>query len=172
MPEYTLKYLVVGASEVGKTSLIKRYVEGEFTEGFKITIGVDFLTKIVQLPNAQGKTSRVTFQVWDIAGQAEFTNFSHLYMKNTHCVFLVFDLSRPETYNRLQNWKKQVVKTNPNVFCVVVGNKSDLVSSSPIPEDQVLSELEPIDFFLTSAKTGSKVEETFILMGKKILSAI
>ncbi|MFX0087021.1 MAG: ADP-ribosylation factor-like protein [Candidatus Hodarchaeota archaeon] len=64
-PKYAFKLLLVGEPEVGKTSLIKRYVDDFFKEGYQITLGVDFLSKTVMI-----KDTEVSFQIWDVAGQS------------------------------------------------------------------------------------------------------
>ncbi len=82
--KFAFKLLLVGEPEVGKTSLIKRYVENFFEEGYQITLGVDFLSKTIQLPGENGQEQELIYQIWDVAGQSGFTNFRHLYLKKAH----------------------------------------------------------------------------------------
>ncbi|MCK4848770.1 MAG: GTP-binding protein [Candidatus Heimdallarchaeota archaeon] len=171
--KFAFKLLLVGEPEVGKTSLIKRYVDGFFQEGYQITLGVDFLSKTINLPDEEnGGEQELIYQIWDVAGQSGFTNFRHLYLKKAHGVFLVFDLTRPEeTFDKLIRWRKDVQEQSPNAKIIVIGNKEDLVDleNLPISEKEVLEKLEAHQYFTTSAKTGSRVEGAFIQIGKLIL---
>jgi small GTP-binding protein len=168
--KFAFKLLLVGEPEVGKTSLIKRYVDNFFEEGYQITLGVDFLSKTLTLEGKEGKQELI-YQIWDVAGQSGFTNFRHLYLKKAHGVFLVFDLSRAEeTYKKLVRWREDVDEQSPNAKIIVIGNKEDLSEGkTPATRDEILDQLKAQDFITTSAKTGSKVEDAFITMGKLIL---
>jgi small GTP-binding protein len=111
------------------------------------------------------------YQIWDVAGQSGFTNFRHLYLKKAHGVFLVYDLSRiEETYTKLKRWRDDVQEQSPNAKIIVIGNKEDLLSGGvPNSKEKILEELSAQEFITTSAKTGSKVEDAFVTMGKLIL---
>ena len=170
--KFAFKLLLVGEPECGKTSLIKRYVDNFFEEGYQITLGVDFLSKTIQLEDENGQEHDLIFQINDVAGQSGFTNFRHIYLKKAQGVFLVFDLSRPEeTFNKLDRWRKDVQEQSPNAKIIVIGNKEDLVDPEnlPISEEEALEKLEAHRFITTSAKTGAKVEGAFVAMGKLIL---
>lgn len=170
--KFAFKLLLVGEPEVGKTSLIKRYVENFFEEGYQITLGVDFLSKTIQLPGENGQEQELIYQIWDVAGQSGFTNFRHLYLKKAHGVFLVFDLARlDETFGKLERWRSDVHEQSPNAKIIVIGNKEDLVDQEnpPITEKEVLEKLEAHGYITTSAKTGLKVEGAFVHMGRLIL---
>lgn len=171
--KFTCKLLLVGEPEVGKTSLIKRYVDGFFEQGYKITLGVDFLSKTITLLDEEsGEENELTYQINDIAGQSGFTSFRHLYLKKAQGVFLVFDLSRPEeTFNKLIRWREDVQEQSPKAKIIVIGNKEDLVDleNPPISEKEVLEKLKAHSYITTSAKTGSRVEGAFVQIGKLIL---
>ncbi|MHA1972123.1 MAG: Rab family GTPase [Candidatus Hodarchaeales archaeon] len=171
-PKYAFKLLLVGEPEVGKTSLIKRYVDNFFKEGYQITLGVDFLSKTVNIENPKThEDQEVSFQIWDVAGQSSFTNFRHLYLKKAHGVFLVFDLTRIEkTYDKLDRWLADVKEQSPQAKIIVIGNKED-IADGKLPEEEaaILKRFNAAQFFTTSAKTGSKVQDAFIQMGKLIL---
>ena len=165
-PKYAFKLLLVGEPEVGKTSLIKRYVDDFFKEGYQITLGVDFLSKTVNI-----KDTEVSFQIWDVAGQSGFTNFRHLYLKKAHGVFLVFDLTRIEdTFEKLERWCADVKEQSPNAKIIVIGNKEDVAKGKlPLTKEEILERFTAKEFFTTSAKTGSKVQDAFELMGEMII---
>ncbi|MFW9854810.1 MAG: Rab family GTPase [Candidatus Thorarchaeota archaeon] len=171
-PKYSFKLLLVGEPEVGKTSLIKRYVDDFFKEGYQITLGVDFLSKTVILQDPKtGEDRELSFQIWDVAGQSGFTNFRHLYLKKAQGVFLVFDLTRiDETYKKLERWRKDVQEQSPSAKIIVIGNKEDLAKGKlPSSREEIIKHFQAQEFFTTSAKTGAKVQEAFTVMGEAIL---
>lgn len=170
--KFAFKLLLVGEPEVGKTSLIKRYVDDFFKEGYQITLGVDFLSKSVHIQDPKtGEDQELTFQIWDVAGQSGFTNFRHLYLKKAHGVFLVFDLSRPDiTYEKLDRWRADIEEQSPNAKVIVIGNKEDIAKGEvPASKEEILDRFKALEFFTTSAKTGSRVQEAFVQMGQLIL---
>jgi small GTP-binding protein len=170
-PKFAFKLLLVGEPEVGKTSLIKRYVDDFFQEGYQITLGVDFLSKTVNLKDpVSGDDQEISFQIWDVAGQSGFTNFRHLYLKKAHGVFLVFDLTRPDlTYEKLDRWHADIKEQSPSAKIIIVGNKEDLAGELPASKEKILERFDAQEIFTTSAKTGAKVEKAFTVMGQLIL---
>ena len=169
--KFAFKLLLVGEPEVGKTSLIKRYVDDFFKEGYQITLGVDFLSKSVLITDPNGDVHELTFQIWDVAGQSGFTNFRHLYLKKAHGVFLVFDLTRPDpTYEKLDRWRADINEQSPTAKVIVLGNKEDIAEGKfPISKEEILDRFKAVEFFVTSAKTGAHVQEAFVQMGQLIL---
>lgn len=169
--KFAFKLLLVGEPEVGKTSLIKRYVDDFFKEGYQITLGVDFLSKTVNMKDPKtGEDTELTFQIWDVAGQSGFTNFRHLYLKKAHGVFLVFDLTRQDmTYEKLDRWREDIQEQSPGAKIMVIGNKEDVEEKLPAEEKEILKRFHAQDFFTTSAKTGSRVQEAFVKMAHLIL---
>ena len=164
--KFAFKLLLVGEPEVGKTSLIKRYVDNFFKEGYQITLGVDFLSKTVKM-----KDKEIVYQIWDVAGQSGFTNFRHLYLKKAHGVFLVFDLTRPDpTYEKLDRWRADIKEQSPNAKVIVLGNKEDIAEGKlPGSKEEILDRFGAKEFYETSAKTGTRVQEAFVQMGQLIL---
>ena len=89
------------------------------------------------------------------------------------CNILVFDLSRPdETFSKLERWRNDVEEQSPNAKIIVIGNKEDLSGDLPASKEEILTNLKAQEFITTSAKTGLKVEEACITMGKLILGEI
>ena len=97
--ERLLKILVIGESAVGKSCLLLRYTDDKFQETFMTTIGVDFKTKHIEV-NGQ----KVKLQIWDTAGQDRFRSITKAYYRGAHCILVVFDISRKDTFNQTKMW--------------------------------------------------------------------
>jgi len=190
-PKY--KVLVIGDYAVGKTSLIRRYTEGYFTPNYKLTIGVDFAVK--NLPEKTMKEKKkneetgemvevettrppMTLQLWDIAGHERFGTMTRVYYKYAIAAVVVFDISRPATFDAVQKWKedvdnKVVLPDGNRIPCVLLANKIDTVMADENDEefskapaglgksflDQFAQENGFIGWFPTSAATNKNVDE-------------
>lgn len=140
-----------------------------------MTIGADFAVKKMSL----GETD-YTLQIWDLAGQQRFSAVREVYYRGTAGALLVFDVSRPETYEVLPNWLHELIRNNKNriVPLVLIGNKSDLRDSSPytVPKEYAQEYADQLSawsgFYVpyveTSAKTGLNVESVFTLLTEQI----
>ena len=171
-----LKICLVGESFVGKTSIRKRFLGERFDTSYLITIGADFAVKTVQ-----GANETLRFQIWDLAGQAKFTNVRDLYFRGSLGALVVFDITRPETLPVIDKWIDELYKNSGkgSVPIILLGNKSDLKDEceQPVnPDDAAtfMNEMKEkyktdIKYLDTSAKTGLNVEEAFLQLGELIL---
>eukprot|EP01084_Bolivina_argentea_P276521 471837_1 len=161
IPKYKLVF--IGDEAVGKTSIITRYVNGEFDDNYEATIGVDFLTKTTFKNN----DSRVKLQLWDTAGQERFRSLIPSYIRNTHCVCLVFDITSKKSFDNIDFWYHKMAEYCANtskIQVVLVANKADLHSQRQVSFEQAKEKAEQlkINYILEmSAKSGFNVEELF-----------
>ncbi|MHA2088204.1 MAG: Rab family GTPase [Promethearchaeota archaeon] len=157
------KVIIVGPSAVGKTSLLNRFVHNEFILKYKVTIGVDFLTKTVEYE----PTKFAKLHIWDIGGQERFKFLHRSFYEGATGALLVFDLSRQNTFSSMKTWLREMRSImNREIPRVIIGNKSDLIPEigEMIDRGEVEEYANNEDCFYreTSAKTGENVERAFL----------
>ncbi|AXO81035.1 GTP-binding protein [Olleya aquimaris] len=158
------KIVLIGHFGVGKSSLIRRFVEDTFTEDYKVTIGVHVLKKEVKLPETD---KDITLVIWDLEGNDDITNTRPSYLIGTNGFLYVFDLTRPATYEKLSNDLDYISERFPKTPIKVIGNKKDLVTNEFIKQNkEVFGRF--VDFY-TSAKSGKNVEDVFTNLAKALI---
>ena len=170
MAEYSFKIIIIGPAAVGKSSLIRRFVENQFTLQYKFTIGVDFMTKIIEYePN---KSARLT--LWDIGGQDRFKMLRRNFYEGANGALVVFDLSRAQTFSKMKEWISDMHKLMKiKISFVILGNKVDLLTEI----GEVIDQNEPYQYaekndsvyIETSAKIGNNVEKAFVELTQRIV---
>lgn len=158
------KIVLIGHFGVGKTSLIRRFVENAFSEDYKVTIGVHISKKTVNISDDKKSVSLI---IWDLEGQDDVKKTRSSYLLGTHGFVYVFDLSRPTTFKNLESELKFLKENYPKAPVKVVGNKMDLVNKSYLT--QYSSIFKPLVDFFVSAKTGSRVETLFSKLAKELI---
>jgi small GTP-binding protein len=170
MYDYALKIIVIGPGAVGKSSLIRRFIENEFSFNYKFTIGVEISSKLVEYKN--GSSAMLT--IWDIGGQDRFKILRRNFYDGTSGAIAVFDLSRAETFTRMKEWVSDMYHLlDKEIPFVILGNKSDLVPKI----GETIEQNEPKRFasqnnslyIETSAKSGKNVEKAFKSLTQKII---
>lgn len=164
--EFSTKLILTGDFKVGKTSLIKRFVENTFQENYISTIGLQISKKTVEL----GPKTNVKFLIWDIGGQK--TMIAPNFYRGANSAFIVVDRTRNETLENVNRWHDEIKqKVTRNIPIVIVGNKSDLGDDIIISKEQIKDFAEKHGYFyiLTSAKTGENVNDTFLYIASKMM---
>ena len=156
-----IKIILVGESLVGKTSLIKQYIQKEFLEDNVITTSADKITKTIETKN----NTKYILEIWDTAGNKEYKATNKIFMRNSQIAILVYDITKKESFDELENSYNQIlnVNKNNNIVFAVAGNKSDLYEEQIIfPEEgiQFANKINAI-FKETSAKDYESVNELF-----------
>jgi len=163
MTGFSFKVIIVGPAAVGKTSLLNRFVHNEFDLKYKLTLGVDFLTKTLEYePSKSAK-----LQIWDIGGQERFKFLHRSFYDGAFGALIVFDLSRQNTFLGMKRWLSEMHSIlNDNIPTTILGNKSDLIPEigQIIDRNEVEEYAKNEDCFYieTSAKTGENVEFAFL----------
>jgi small GTP-binding protein len=170
MPNLQKKICLLGMYGVGKTSLVRRFVENLFEEKYQSTIGVKVDRKRVTLSGDQAH-SHVDLLVWDIAGQDDLPIPVQNYFRGAHGALVVHDLTRPESMQRLALYCERFLHAAPQAKIVFAGNKADLVeaqSFDPAQFQELLGHLAA-PHLLTSAKTGENVEQAFQKLAEAVV---
>ena len=125
MYDHMFKFLLIGNSAVGKSSMLSRYTEDIYPEnaGDISTIGVDLKIKTLEI---DGKIYKI--QIWDTAGQERFRSITASYYRGTHGIAIVYDITDRESFDKIKYWTEEITRNNSNdsVSIVLIGNKSDL----------------------------------------------
>lgn len=159
------KVVLVGHFGVGKSSLMRRFVQNTFSDNYIVTIGVHILKKEIKIEELN-----LTLVIWDIEGKDDIQKVRSSYLLGTSGFIYVIDPTRSQTYERFNEEIDFLKTTYPTSKIVSVANKSDLID---IEEFKKLLEQEniSIDYF-ASAKEGIEVENLFQTIGLKMVKNV
>lgn len=150
----TLKVIVGGEGNVGKTSLIRQYAKGKFSEARNLTLGIDITTHQFSVGGEPLKLA-----IWDIEGQAG--NRPNFYL-GAQAAVLVYDVSEPSSFKGLPEWIERCRKYCPEAPLLIVGNKLDLGQQVPQAWGDALARyVRAHQHGCVSAKTGERVAWAF-----------
>jgi Ras-related protein Rab-7A len=161
----SLKIIIIGDSCVGKTSLLKRYVNNTFLESYKATIGVDFLTKNIKI-----NKKIISLQLWDTAGNERFHTLSNAFYRGADACIIVFDLTNIISFNNLERWMDEFLVysnvSDPNNYpFIIIGNKSDLINeTNRAISDKYIQKFcqnKNVKYFEVSTKLNTNINHAF-----------
>jgi small GTP-binding protein len=157
------KVILLGHFGVGKTSLVKRFVQQRFSEEYHTTIGVKVDKKELVIGD-----HHLTMILWDIEGGKSQQHLPPSYFAGAHGIIYVFDLTRPATWETIQEELTYFTERLPSASKRIIGNKRDLVDEMQMREfqDRYKGQYD----YLSSAKTGENVEELFYALGLNMLT--
>ena len=165
--DFIFKVLLLGNSDVGKSSLLLRFVDSVWNESFVPTIGVDFKVKTLDIGE-----KRVKMQIWDTAGQERFRNVVATYFRGSNGILLIYDITSRESFKNLESWLIEIEKNaSENVLKILIGNKNDLENERVISkeEGQDFANRYSMQFIETSAKMDTNVSEAFLTLAKLMM---
>ncbi|KAM4755771.1 ras-related protein Rab-13 isoform 1-T1 [Cyanocitta cristata] len=195
--DHLFKLLLIGDSGVGKTCLVIRFAEDNFSSTYISTIGIDFKIRTVDI---DGK--KIKLQVWDTAGQERFKTITTAYYRGAVGIVLVYDITDEKSFENIQNWMKSIKEVGGGILGVqggrvvgggswgscpcfplppqnasagverlLLGNKCDMEGKRKVQRDaaEKLAKEHGIRFFETSAKSSENVEEAFCTLARDIL---
>eukprot|EP00802_Teleaulax_amphioxeia_P015718 Tamp_15814.p2 GENE.Tamp_15814~~Tamp_15814.p2 ORF type:complete len:211 (+),score=46.47 Tamp_15814:726-1358(+) len=165
--DYLVKLLLIGDSGVGKSCLLLRFSDDQFTTSFITTIGIDFKIRTI---DEQGK--RLKLQIWDTAGQERFRTITTAYYRGAMGILLVYDVTDEQSFNNIRNWMRQIQQhASENVNKVLVGNKCDMLDKKVVETSrgQALADEFGIKFYETSAKKNLNVDQAFTDIARDVM---
>ena len=162
-----IKLLLLGDTNVGKTSIFERFIKGTFTEIKGASIGIDFETKPFKYKN-----TNYTIDLYDTAGQERFRSITKVYYKNGEGYFIVFDLTNENSLNSIQYWIDSIKEHSQVSKYIILGNKDDLKGKKLSDEiiNKLLNKLKQsennknIIYLKTSAKKNKNITKAFETM--------
>ncbi len=166
--EIIFKIITLGDSGVGKTSIINKYIKGEYYDNNSSTLGINFSFKELFI----NKTQKITLKLIDTCGQEKYRSLSRTYFKNVDGVLFVFGLNDKDSFDNIKIWmnyfnEECTIKDAPKLL---VGNKSDLEMDKELDQNIIkqFAEENKMQYFETSAKDNKNINEIFGEMGKMI----
>jgi len=159
------KICMLGTLAVGKTSLVRRFIEGIYSEGYQTSIGVKVDKKSVREAGQE-----VKLVLWDIFGEDRFQKVQASYWRGMFGYFLVVDGTRRNTLDEALTLNQRVTDTGLKVPAILLVNKADLADQWEIGDDR-LAQLTQSgwEIMRTSAKTGENVDAAFSRLTLKML---
>ena len=155
--DFHYKILMLGESQVGKTSLLLKYTDDVFKINMLPTFGLDVRYKYLQKDN-----NNIRLDLWDTAGQEKFRTMTQNYYKGSDGIILVYDISNESSFETLKNWMDDIKENSKNkIEVIIIGNKLDLERQVEKKRLEQFAEEYKVPYFETSAKTGEGVEESF-----------
>ena len=170
MEPESIKVVLLGEAGVGKTCIIKQFIEKKFDESTESSLSAQFVSKTIEYVDF-GKT--IKFDIWDTVGQEKFRSIAKIFYKDAKVIILVYDITSKKSFDALNNFWYDEIRNNCNdaVVLAVVGNKNDLYNNQQVDQHDAKDFAKKLGaiFQLTSAMTSDGIGLLFDNIGKKIL---
>ncbi|KAL9261766.1 Ras-related protein [Drosera capensis] len=163
---FNAKLVLLGDMGTGKSSLVLRFVKGQFLEFQESTIGAAFFSQTLAVND-----TTVKFEIWDTAGQERYHSLAPMYYRGAAAAIIVYDISNAESFSRAKKWVQELQKQgNPNMVMALAGNKADLEEKRTVSADEARAYAgeNGLFFMETSAKTAVNVDEIFHEIAKRL----
>ncbi len=167
---YKFKFIIVGDKAVGKSSIVRRFVENKFSLDYRSTLGLNVLSHSLNFYE-----NEVYFSLWDLGGQEYFRRFRKTYYIGAQAAFIVFDVCKRDSFENVKVWYKELEDfiVKKNIPIVLVGNKIDLFDQRQVQYKEGLALVEELtrettdsnfSYIETSALTGENIKDSFSLI--------
>ncbi|CAD8102379.1 unnamed protein product [Paramecium primaurelia] len=167
--DYLFKLVIIGNSGVGKSSLLLRFADDQFSESYLTTIGVDFRFRTLPIDN-----KNVKLQIWDTAGQERFRTITSAYYKGADGIVMVYDVTQGQSFDDIDKFWLHEVESygEKNVQLLVIGNKNDLDEQKQVDsaKAQEYCKSHNMLFMECSAKTADHVNNAFLELSRKLMA--
>ena len=160
--------VTLGNGQVGKTSIILRYIDDRFSLNYLSTIGIDSKIKKIIMPNGE----QIKVKISDTAGQERFRSIASNYLKKANGILLVYDITSHESFSDINKWLQEINKNECNKPMVLIGNKCDLNEQREVPKEEGMgyakNVAKNIPFYETSCKSGENIDKAIMDMESKL----
>ena len=170
--DYLIKVKTVGDSNVGKSSIVVRFVDDTFSGQMAPTIGVEYKSKIFEVYDKKVKAT-----IWDTAGAERYRTITSNYYRGSHAIIFVYDVTERSSFENIEKfWLKEVKEYFPNtseIVMMLVGNKIDNIYNRAVTEaeGEELARKNGMMFIETSAKEKIGVNEAFEEVVNKVIES-
>ena len=164
--QYKFKIIIVGDSGVGKTNLVKRFIQNSFNMNSQSTVGVEFFSNNYLINDKLFK-----IEIWDTAGQERYKSITSAYYKGASGAILVYDVTSTSSYYNIDRWYQEIKNfSSPDIQMLMVGNKTDLKEKIVVSREMITNKATDLNIPVieTSALNASNVKEAFHLLIKEI----
>ncbi len=164
---YIIKIINAGDYAVGKTSLAIRYTQNRFSSSYLPTLGVDFYSKMIQ--HDEDTTLRLV--LFDTVGQEKLVTLRKRYYTGAHGAVVVFDITRKESFEHIENWINEVEEKCTDIPIIIVGNKTDLDEERAVDFKDLEKKWGSKGYTVleSSAKLGEGVNDIYTIIAKKVM---
>ena len=170
--EYIFKYIIIGDSSVGKSSLISSLITGSFKKEYATTIGVDFATKMLEVDNTM-----VKIQIWDTAGQEAFKSITKCYYRGAIGCIIVFDITSIKSFQNVLAWFNDINYSDreDKRQIILVGNKKDLNKYRAVSKDEInilINTIGNVKYVETSSYDIESVDNCFKTLTRDVINML
>lgn len=152
------KIILLGNSNVGKSSLVERYINNDFVHKFSVTVGIDYKYKFLRDKNMK-------LSIWDTAGQEKYGEITKTYYRNCDCYLILFDITNKESFLCLDKWIEKIknFSFNDHNFIVIVGTKKDLTAERNVSKNEIeiFVTKNKVEYFEISSKNNDNITMLF-----------
>ena len=158
--EINIKLILVGDSNVGKTTLLNSYIDNNFSEDIAPTVGLEKRVKTIDINGLKTK-----LQIWDTAGQEKFNSLTQQYFRNADGILMIFDLTNTDSFSHIKKLYEKTNDISHKTKKILVGNKSDIKDKIKVKKIDIDAFIKKkIIYIESSAKENVNVEEAFQLL--------
>lgn len=168
--DYLFKFIIIGNSHVGKSSLMLRFVENKYTTTYISTVGVEFRVKTMTINGI-----RIKMQIWDTAGQEKFKSLTKSYYRGAHGVIIMYDITNYKSFEDMIGWIKDLNSNiDGHIPMIIVGNKVDLDEYRKVGYREGEEEASKLkaDFIEISVKDNKDVNTVFEKISQRIIEKL
>lgn len=169
--EDLFRYIIIGDTEVGKSSILLQFTEQQFQTEHDMTIGVEMGSRVVDVG-----PKKVKLEIWDTAGQESYLSVTRSYYRGADGCLLVYDIANRNSFDSLSMWLSEARQNsnNPNLVILMIGNKADLEEKREVSFDEAngFAQSNGLTFLELSAKSYPQVENAFLQTARDIMNKI